>query len=122
MDILIVEDDKMTLNLLQYCIENLGHKAHLAADGDEAITMLQNGNYDLLICDVMMPGISGLSLVSVLRTGRHFTIPIILMSTLNNKPLLDAVAQAGADDFLPKPFSVEALTEKLKKYEKAANI
>jgi CheY-like chemotaxis protein len=121
MDILIVEDDKMTLNLLQYCIENLGHKAHLAADGDEAIDKLTNGNYDLLICDVMMPGISGLSLVSALRTGRHnISVPVIMMSTLNNKPLLEAATEAGADDFLPKPFSVEDLTEKLRKYEKAA--
>jgi two-component system, OmpR family, response regulator len=120
MDILIIEDDKMTLNLLQYAIENMGHKAHLAADGDEAINMLTEGNYDLLICDVMMPGISGLSLVSALRTGRHYTIPIIMMSTLNNKPLVDAATAAGADDFLPKPFSVEDLTEKLKKFEKAA--
>jgi two-component system OmpR family response regulator len=122
MDILIIEDDKMTLNLLQYAIENLGHKAHLAADGDEAINMLTNGNYDLLICDVMMPGISGLSLVSVLRTGRHYTIPIIMMSTLNNKPLQDAATEAGADDFLAKPFSIEELTEKIKKFEKAAKL
>lgn len=120
MDILIIEDDKMTLNLLQYCIENMGHKAHLAADGDEAISMLSDRNYDLLICDVMMPGISGLSLVSALRTGRHYTIPIIMMSTLNNKPLLEAATDAGADDFLPKPFSVDDLTAKLKKFEKAA--
>jgi CheY-like chemotaxis protein len=120
MDILIVEDDKMTLNLLQYCIENLGHKAFLAADGDEAINMISDGKYDLLICDVMMPGISGLSLVSVLRSGRHISIPIILMSTLNNKPLQEAAKEAGADDFLQKPFSVEDLTEKLKKFEKVA--
>jgi two-component system OmpR family response regulator len=120
MDILIVEDDKMTLNLLQYCVENMGHRAHLAADGDEAINFIMNGNYDLLICDVMMPGISGLSLISALRAAKQISAPVIMMSTLNNKPLLEAAAQAGANEFLAKPFSVEDLTAILKKYEKAA--
>jgi DNA-binding response OmpR family regulator len=120
MNILIIEDDKMTLNLLQYCIQNLGHTAQLAEDGEEAINLLVEGKFDLLISDIMMPGISGLSLVSVLRTVHLCTVPIIMMSTLNNKPLLDAAFDAGADDFIAKPFSMEDLTEKLKKYDTAA--
>lgn len=120
MNILIIEDDKLTLNLLQYCIEKLGHKATLAEDGEEAIKLITDGNFDLLICDIMMPGISGLSLVSVLRTVHLCTIPIIMMSTLNNKPLLDAAFEAGANDFIAKPFSMEDLSEKLNKFDKAA--
>jgi CheY-like chemotaxis protein len=119
MNILIIEDDKLTLNLLQYCIEKLGHKAYLAEDGEEAIKMINDGNFDLIICDIMMPGISGLSLVSVLRTVHLCTIPIIMMSSLNNKPLLDAAFEAGANDFIAKPFSMEDLSQKLKKYDKA---
>jgi DNA-binding response OmpR family regulator len=117
MDILIIEDDKLTLNLLQYCIEKLGHKAYLAEDGEEAIKMITDRNFDLLICDIMMPGISGLSLVSVLRTVHLFTVPIIMMSSLNNKPLLDAAFEAGANDFIAKPFSMDDLSTKLKKYD-----
>lgn len=120
MNILIIEDDKLTLNLLQYCIEKIGHKAYLAEDGEEAIKLITKGNFDLLICDIMMPGISGLSLVSVLRTVHSCIIPIIMMSTINNKPLLDAAFEAGANDFIAKPFSIEDLTEKLNKYDKAA--
>lgn len=117
MNILIIEDDKLTLNLLQYCIEKLGHKAYLAEDGEEAIKLIADGNFDLLICDIMMPGISGLSLVSVLRTVHLCTLPIIMMSALNNKPLLDAAFEAGANDFIAKPFSMEELSAKLKKYD-----
>jgi DNA-binding response OmpR family regulator len=117
MNILLIEDDKLTLNLLQYCIERLGHKAFLAEDGEEAIKMIAKEDFDLLICDIMMPGISGLSLVSVLRTVHLCTMPIIMMSTLNNKPLLDAAFEAGANDFIAKPFSMEELSAKLKKYD-----
>jgi DNA-binding response OmpR family regulator len=119
MNILIIEDDKLTLNLLQYCIEQLGHKAFLAEDGEEAIKMITDRDFDLLICDIMMPGISGLSLVSVLRTVHLNTTPIIMMSTISNKPLLDAAFEAGANDFIAKPFTMADLDEKLKKYDKA---
>ncbi|MDQ3046941.1 MAG: response regulator, partial [Bacteroidota bacterium] len=68
MEILIVEDDKLTLNLLQFCIQNLGHKAHLAVNTEEAIEMMKDGKFDLIITDIMMPGVSGLSFVTNLRT------------------------------------------------------
>ncbi len=118
MNILIIDDDKLTLNLLQYCLEKLGHTASLAEDGENGINKIIDENFDLIISDIMMPGISGLSLVSVLRSVHLCMIPIIMMSSLNNTPLLDAAFEAGANDFIPKPFSFEELAEKLKKYEK----
>jgi DNA-binding response OmpR family regulator len=114
MKILIIEDDQMTLNLLKYSIERLGHKAFVAESGEKAITMLGNDSYDLIISDVMMPGLSGLSLVSVIRSVNMLSTPIIMMSALSNKPLLDAAFEAGANDFLAKPFTMEELEEKLK--------
>jgi CheY-like chemotaxis protein len=116
MNILIIEDDKVSLNALHYSIEKLGHKAFEAKDGEDAIRMISRDEFDLLICDVMMPGISGISLVSVLRSVHLCPIPIVMMSTLNNKPLLDAAAEAGANDFLAKPFSMEDLEEKIGKF------
>jgi len=118
MDILIIEDDKMTLTSLQYIVEGLGHKAFLAENAEKAINMIVDRHFDLLLSDIMMPGISGLSLISVLRTVHLCTTPIIMMSTLNNKPLLDAAFEAGANDFIPKPISPEQLKEKLEKFEK----
>lgn len=116
MNILIIEDDKVTLKTLQFSIENLGHTVSLAENGKEAIDKIVDGNFDLVLCDVMMPGISGLSLVSTLRSFHHYTVPIIIMSALNNKPLLDAALEAGANDFIPKPFSIEDIKGKLLKY------
>jgi DNA-binding response OmpR family regulator len=118
MNILIIEDDKLTLKSLQYCIESLGHKAFAAEDAETAINLVVEGNFDLLISDVMMPGISGLSLVSVLRSVHFSTIPIVMMSTLNNKSLLEAAIEAGANDFMSKPFSPEDLEKVINKFDK----
>ena len=120
MNILIIEDDKLTLSAVQHSLENLGHTASVAKSGEEAIEEIGKNNYDVIICDIMMPGISGLSFVTVLRSVHMCFTPIIMMSTLNHGPLLDATFTAGANDFLNKPFSQEELEKKLKKYEKTA--
>lgn len=118
MNILIIEDDKVALKTLQYSLEGLGHKVCIAENGEEAIKNAVNTKLDLIISDAMMPGISGLSLVKVLRTMNKSNVPIIIMSALNNKPIMDAALGAGADDFIAKPFKIEALVAKLEKYSK----
>ncbi len=118
MNVLIIDDDKLTVNSVQHSLELLGHQAVVAKNGEEAIEMVTSGNFDVIISDIMMPGISGLSLVNVLRSVHLCFTPIIMMSTLNNRPLLDAAFKAGANDFLNKPVSTEDLDLKLRKYEK----
>ena len=116
MNILIIEDDKVTLKTLQHSMELLGHNVQVAESGEEAIKITGNIKFDIIISDIMMPGISGLSLVSVLRSVNLCTAPIIMMSALNNKPLLDAAFKAGANDFIAKPFTMGDLADKLQKY------
>ncbi len=120
MRILIVEDDKFALTLLRHSLETLGHTVEGTMNAEEAIKLAADGKYDLLISDIMMPGISGLSLVTILRTVHLCTTPIIIMSALSNKPLLESVFDAGANDFLAKPFTIDELKEKILKYDKAA--
>jgi two-component system, OmpR family, response regulator VicR len=117
MKVLVIEDDKLTLSAVQHSLENLGHEVFTAVNGEEAIDHIRKHDFDLLLCDIMMPGISGLSLVTVLRQVHLVFTPIIIMSTLSNRPLLDAAYKAGANDFLNKPFTTEELEEKIKKYE-----
>jgi two-component system, sensor histidine kinase ChiS len=118
MNILIIEDDKVSLKMLQHSIDNLGHTVHTAENSEAAISLLSTEKIDLILSDIMMPGISGLSLVSVLRTVQLCKLPIIMMSVLHNQALLDAAFEAGANDFLVKPISIELLKDKLEKYEK----
>ncbi len=117
MNNLIIEDDKSTLNAVQHSLQNLGHTTSVAKSGEDAIDLITQGSFDLILCDIMMPGISGLSFVTVLRSVHLCYTPIIMMSTLNHGPLLDATFTAGANDFLNKPFTQEELAAKLKKYE-----
>jgi DNA-binding response OmpR family regulator len=118
MNILIIEDDKLTLNAVQHSLEKMGHATSIAKSGEEAIDLISEKEYDLIISDIMMPGISGLSLVNVLRSVHLCFTPIIMMSTLKHGPLLDAAFKAGANDFLNKPFTAEELEGKIKKYQK----
>ena len=121
MNILVIEDDKVALKTLQSALTNLGHTVSAAGSGEEAIKLIESSKFDLILTDVMMPGISGLSLVNVLRSVNLLKIPIIMMSVLHNKPLLDAAFSAGANDFIEKPVKIEVLKEKLEKYEKQLN-
>ncbi len=118
MNILIIDDDKMTINALRHSLQEMGHVIDVATNGEEAIDMIQSREFELIISDIMMPGISGLSLVNVVRSVHLCYTPIIIMSTLNNRPLLDAAFKAGANDFLNKPINMEDLSIKLRKYEK----
>lgn len=116
MNVLIIEDDKLTLHSLQFSITDLGHNVFTAEGVEEAINVIVENKIDLLLSDVMMSKISGLSLVSVLRSVYGYTIPIIMMSSLNNQPLQEEVFKAGANDFIAKPFSIADLSQKLDKY------
>ncbi|MGZ3921638.1 MAG: response regulator [Bacteroidia bacterium] len=118
MKILIIDDDQMTINALKHSLEDMGHKVFVAEDGEHAITKITNGEFDLVISDIMMPGISGLSLVNVLRSVHLCFTPVIMMSTLHNRPLVDAALKAGANDFLNKPIAIEELAMKVNKFDK----
>jgi CheY-like chemotaxis protein len=121
MEILIIEDDKFSISVLEHSIKKLGHRSHIAKTGEEAIEMFSCVNPDILFTDIMMPGISGLSLITLLRKVRQCKAPIVIMSTLNHKPLLDAAFEAGANDFLSKPVLIEELEKKLLKFDKRLN-
>lgn len=116
MNILIIDDDRLTLTALKHALKESGHEVESAENAEQAITRIENAEFDLILSDIMMPGISGLSLITILRTVHLCKTPIIVMSALNNEPLLQAAYEAGANDFIPKPFTRESLLEKLNKF------
>ena len=122
MNILIIEDDKLTLLALRHAIENLKHQVTLAENAEEAMNKIVDGKYDLVFSDIMMPGISGLSLLTILRTVHLCSTPIIAMSILNDQLILQAAFDAGANDFMAKPFAIENLIEKINKFDPSLTI
>ncbi len=102
--ILVVEDDNSTNELLCTILKKEGYCVTSAFSGTEAKLRLEQGEYDLLLLDLMLPGITGEELISTLR--REKTIPVIVISAKTAMEDRIGVLKSGADDFISKPFDV----------------
>jgi two-component system OmpR family response regulator len=113
MKILIVEDDAQMSTLLRRGLEAAGHDVVLAADGLFALDELEKDFFDAAIVDVMMPRLGGFELARIVRS-RGDNTPILLLSA--REAVVDRVTglDAGADDYLAKPFSFDELQARLR--------
>ncbi len=106
--ILIAEDDLHTNKLLCVVLRKAGHDVLPAADGIEALDLLDHNHVDLLISDVMMPGLDGFALCRQLR-GAGYDLPILLLTAKQLPQDKVAGFTAGTDDYLTKPFDTQEL-------------
>ncbi|OUQ38515.1 DNA-binding response regulator [Gemmiger sp. An120] len=108
MRILIVEDEKLLAQSLKTLLERKGFAVELAYDGATGAEHADTGIYDLLILDVMMPGLNGFELARHLRR-RHSAVPILMLTARSD--LSDRIEglNAGADYYLTKPFEIGEL-------------
>ena len=111
--ILIVDDDKRILELINdYLIKN-NFMVSIANNAMEARKKIENIEFDLIILDIMMPGESGLKLTSSLKKN-NFKTPILLLSALGNPEDRIKGLEIGASDYLPKPFEPKELLLRMK--------
>jgi len=103
--ILVVEDDNSINELLCTILSKEGYQVTSAFSGTEAKLRLEQGEYDLLLLDLMLPGITGEELLGMLRKDK--TIPVIVISAKTAMEDRIGVLKGGADDFISKPFDVE---------------
>lgn len=105
--ILVVDDDLELCKLLKQCMENEKYHIETVQNGKTAASMLEKNNYDLVILDVMFPGLSGLDVLHRLREKSN--VPVSILSAKGNE--MDRVVglRSGADDYLVKPFSLSEL-------------
>lgn len=110
--VLVVDDDRRVTSLLQRALHFAGYTVTIARDGATALQTLQSTTPDLLLLDVMLPGMDGLS---VCRSVREITPTPILMLTARDD-IADRVKglDAGADDYLVKPFAVDELLARVR--------
>lgn len=108
MRILIIEDEKLLADALQTMLEKKGFSVECVYDGDTGAEYAELGVYDLLILDVMMPGLNGLQVARRVRE-KHCAVPILMLSARTE--LEDRVRglNAGADYYLTKPFDLREL-------------
>lgn len=110
---LIVEDDQKLARQLQKGLTEQGHTAALAFDGHQGLYVAQSEAFDVFVLDVMLPGIDGFSLVRRLR-GTGSTTPILLLTARDTAEDIVMGLDAGADDYLTKPFSFKVLVARLR--------
>lgn len=106
--ILIVDDDTRIRELLQKYLADNGYRTSSAADAAEAQRKMDALTYDLLVLDIMMPGITGLEFTAKLREAEN-PVPILLLTALAETEQRIEGLTLGADDYLPKPFDPKEL-------------
>jgi len=118
--ILVVEDDPDINNLLYKIVTTAGYDCRQAYSGSEAALLAEQYSYDLILLDLMLPGLTGEELIARLRQGK--TMPIIVLSAKVGIEDRVNVLKLGADDFIPKPFDNEEVLARveaqLRRYKK----
>lgn len=115
MNILIVDDEVHILELLRYNLENNGYDVVQAETGEEALEKLQSHHINIVLLDLMLPGIDGLEVLRRIRNTHDFQkIPVIMLTAKNEE--FDTVLglELGADDYIGKPFGVHELLARIK--------
>ncbi len=104
--ILIIEDDQTAMRLIEYALKQRGYQVLTTYNGLEGIITAQKEEPDLIILDIMLPGIDGFEVCKRLHSGSQTAkIPILIVSAKNQKEDINTGFRAGADDYLPKPAS-----------------
>ena len=104
--ILIVEDEEAISNLIRMSLCKTGYICEQAFDGETAADLIAENSYDLILLDIMLPGIDGYELLDYIKTTQMPVIFITAMGTLDDKV---KGLRAGADDYITKPFEMMEL-------------
>ncbi len=111
--ILVAEDETTMAGLLQQGLEEQNHRVTLARDGREALSAAQTCEFDAAVFDVMMPGLSGVEVTRQLRDASS-QLPILLLTARDSADDVIQGLDAGADDYLVKPFAFKVLLARLR--------
>lgn len=112
MRILIVEDDDRIADFLTRALNAEGHTCTRLDSGDEAVDIVRNGDFELVLLDLMLPGISGLDVCQELRM-RKVDTPVIMLTAMDSIEDIVHGLKMGADDYMSKPFDIDELLARI---------
>ncbi len=111
--VLIVEDEQDLARIVKRHVETLGCQVQLAATGEDALGAALAGEFDLVLLDVMLPGIDGLEVCRRLRAMNRY-MPVLMLTARSSDVDKVMGLESGADDYLTKPFSVQELLARIR--------
>lgn len=113
--ILAVDDEEDILNLIKYNLEREGFKVETAVNGEMAVRIARESVPDLILLDLMLPGMDGLDVCRILKNDKHTSkIPIVMLTARGEEGDIVTGLEIGADDYITKPFSPRVLIARIK--------
>ena len=110
--ILVVDDDVALAEMIGIVLGNEGFRVAFCADGSQALTQFQESNPDLVLLDVMLPGMDGFDVCRAIR--RVSDVPIVMLTARSDTSDVVTGLEAGADDYVPKPFKPKELVARVR--------
>ncbi len=115
--VLVVDDEECNRDMLSRRLQRLGYLVSTAASGEEAIRMLENESYDIVLLDLMMPGMDGYAVLEWLRCRPKLSkIPVIMLTAAGEREAITTCLSLGARDFILKPFNMADLRARIRRF------
>ena len=115
--ILVIDDEQKVLDLVGFRLQTLGYEVITATRGEDALPLVEEHEPDLVILDVTMPGVDGLTVCSRLKESDAFgSIPILMLTARSDVEDVNKAMTAGADDYIVKPYDATVLQMKIRQH------
>lgn len=115
--ILLVDDEQKVLDLITFRLQHMGYHVISTNNGKDAISLVEEQHPDLIILDITMPGVDGLTVCSHLKKSeRSGAIPILMLTARSDVEDINKAMAAGADDYLVKPYDPAVLQVKIQRH------
>ncbi len=113
MNVLVIEDDKRIANILRKGLLEDGHQVELSHRGEEGRELVTSNHFEVVVLDIMLPGIDGFSILKHARDSRS-SVPILMLTAKDSMPDIVRGLDCGADDYLTKPFQLEVFLARVR--------
>ena len=113
MRVLVIEDDRRLAALLNQGLREEGYQVTVSHNGTEGLTIAETAEFDVIVLDIMLPGIDGLEITRRLRRGGRQT-PVLMLTARNSHPDIIKGLDVGADDYLAKPFAFDVFIARVR--------
>lgn len=112
--VLIIEDEEALRDIIKFNLKKIGYTINDSANANDALIMMEEFLPDIILLDLMLPGLKGETFLSLIKKNNRFShIPVIVISAKNKEEDIVKCLEAGADDYMTKPFSMQILIAKI---------